>query len=31
MDDAGAKQDIRWADLIRFEGSNIAEHVGLST
>ena len=30
-DDSGAEQEIRWADLIRFEGDRIAEHVALST
>jgi len=30
-DDAGANQEIRWADLMRFEGDPIAEHVALST
>jgi ketosteroid isomerase-like protein len=30
-DDSGAEQEVRWADLIRFEGDKIAEYVGLST
>jgi hypothetical protein len=28
---SGAEQEIRWADLIRFEGDKIAEYVGSST
>lgn len=30
-DDSGDQQEIRWADLLRFEGDKIAEHVALST
>lgn len=30
-DGSGAQQEIRWADLLRFEGGKIAEHVALST
>jgi len=30
-DDSGAEQEIRWADLLRFEGDKIAENVSLST
>ena len=29
-DESGVKHEIRWADLIRFDGDRIAEHVGLS-